>query len=807
MNLLAPGFLIAGVLATAVPIAIFLLWRQRRMPVPFAAMRFLFEAERKHHRRLRTERLIMLALRCLAVIALGAALARPLLERAGLLPGSQRVMLIVIDDSMTAGLVDASGTTVLDGHVATAEQLLDEAGPGDRIGVIRTSRGGEDLLPPSADVASVRTWLRGLAPRPVRSDIPSAMRQLSDAAMRAKAGGGEPAAFLLSEFRAGSADLEDALPDLALPASTALLASQPATDLRANVVVGGVDPIRAVILPGAADGSGQITIRLERHGDLSAGTSRVRIDGEDLPVIEPRTVTWRPGQAEASLDVLLPVTGLDARSLAVSIAVDEDQLPIDDRRAIVLEVRESLRIGLVDRGGFGTDRAIDRLTSGQWYARALRPGGGGQLEVVGLEPAALVPADLRTIDALIVPRPDLLREEGWSAIGEWTQRGGLLLVSPPEELTVHQWADDFLATFNLDWRIDRTAQELAEAVPLATPRGVPSVFTMLAGELEDLVRPVLTTRRLDIEVDGSAEALLTMEDGRPLMLTGWTNADSPAVATIAGSGPAGAGAGSGSGSGAGPSDANPNADPSANPNLTTPSGRGLIALLSTAPSLEWTNLPTKPLMVPLVQEFVREGLGQVRRDAVIRTGDRPTLARFPAADQLITPNDATLAITSDGRPADPLPAPGLYRVRDAAGTELGTFAAVIDPAGSRTETQAADAVQSWLARSGAWTTFDADNPAAALRRSGAATGLATAILLILLLLLVAETLLGRLFSRASRNASGDRASSAGGRGRGDGSILPTLNLQTVGGGGAGGGRGSGIGSGRGSGRGPGGGRR
>lgn len=780
MNLLAPGFLIAGVLATAVPIAIFLLWRQRRMPVPFAAMRFLFEAERKHHRRLRTERLIMLALRCLALVALGAALARPLLESAGLLPGARRVMFIVIDDSMTAALrtpdaVDgAADDTVLAAHVATAERLLDEAGPGDRVGVIRLSRGADDLLPPSADIASVRTWLQGLEARPVRADTPSAMRRLADAALRAKAGGGEPAAFLLSEFRAGSADLDDALPDLALSDGTPLLASPPATELRANVSVASVDPIRAVILPGAADGSGQLTIRLERHGDLPAAESRVRIDGEGLPVTEPRTVTWRPGQSEASLDVLLPVIGLDERSLAVEVVVDDDPLPLDDRRAIVLDVRDTLRIGLVDRGGFGADRAIDRLTSGQWYARALRPGDAGQLEIVSLEPAALVAADLRTIDALILPRPDLLREEGWTAVGEWTRRGGLLLVSPPEELTVHQWADDFLSTFDLDWRIDRTVQTLVDAAPLEVPRGVPSVLTMLAGELEDLVRPVLTTQRLDVDAGAAAEAVLSMEDGRPLMLMSWVEEDVAGVTRA--TNPAARANANANANGSGSAD--PATDDSGDDAPRASAGRGLVALLSTAPSLDWTNLPTKPLMVPLVQEFVREGLGQVRRDAVIRTGDRPRLTRFPAADTLRSPDDLSLPMATDGRPADPLPAPGLYRVRDAAGAEIGAIAAVVDPAAGRTEPQAADAVESWLARSGDWTTLDAGDPGSALRRAGAATGLATTILIILLVLLVAETILGRLFSRASRTTSGERAG-GGGRGRGDGSVLPTLTLQAM----------------------------
>ena len=63
MILSSPGFLLAGVLATAVPLAIFLLWRHRRRPVRWAAMRFLLEAEQARRRRRRLERLLLMAIR------------------------------------------------------------------------------------------------------------------------------------------------------------------------------------------------------------------------------------------------------------------------------------------------------------------------------------------------------------------------------------------------------------------------------------------------------------------------------------------------------------------------------------------------------------------------------------------------------------------------------------------------------------------------------------------------------------------------------------------------------------------------
>ena len=61
MTFVTAGLAVAGVLGMAIPIIIFLLWRQRRTPIEWGAMRFLLEAYRKHRRRLRFEQLLLLA--------------------------------------------------------------------------------------------------------------------------------------------------------------------------------------------------------------------------------------------------------------------------------------------------------------------------------------------------------------------------------------------------------------------------------------------------------------------------------------------------------------------------------------------------------------------------------------------------------------------------------------------------------------------------------------------------------------------------------------------------------------------------
>ena len=73
MSVIHPALLAAGALAVSIPIIIHLLFRRRRKPVVWGAMRFLLEAYRRQRRRLTLEQIILLATRCLIVLLIGAA--------------------------------------------------------------------------------------------------------------------------------------------------------------------------------------------------------------------------------------------------------------------------------------------------------------------------------------------------------------------------------------------------------------------------------------------------------------------------------------------------------------------------------------------------------------------------------------------------------------------------------------------------------------------------------------------------------------------------------------------------------------
>ncbi|MCP3903891.1 MAG: VWA domain-containing protein [Planctomycetes bacterium] len=728
MTFVTAGLALAGVAAVAIPIIIFLLWRQRRQPVEFAAMRFLLEAFRKHRRRLQIEQLLLLAVRCLIPLLLGLALARPVLEAAGILDaGGGRLMYLVVDDGLVSGVRDADGATALDAHVEMAKQLITGLDVGDRVGLVTASRPARAVLdPPSSDHGAVVELLESMRPSRAPSDLGSALDRLAAVLDRLEPDHEQVFVYLLSDFRRGSVALDETLaPALrGLDDRIVLLAPPPAVAAVTNVQIASVEPARSLVLAGATDGSGQLTVRLTRQGPaLDRDVSRVRIAGEGIAHIEPKVVDWQPGEASASVEFVLDFAAQRDRETGVTAEIEDDALPADNERHLVLTLRKQVRIVLLDRRSFGYEPGLDRLTSGQWIRRALAPTDDGPMDVVSVEPAALDEADLRTADVAVLPRPDLLGDGGWPILRRFVDRGGLLIVSPPDDAIVHRWTDHLRADLGLPWQIEREVREEPDGLTLADEQPRSALLRMVSGDLGELTRPIIVHRRLPVDPKRTqADPILVLTDGTPLVVSGRPRGDLD------------------------------------DPGSASPPSRGMIVYLTVAPQMGWTSLPGKPLMVPLWHELVRQGLSAIRSERPVGVGERTPLPVSAAATALIAPDGTRLELDSAARPGSVLEAPGLYGALDRAGQPVGEVAVNVDATSGRTDPQPPASVEAWLGRSGPWSFIDPENVGAHLQRSEIGSPIAGVLLLLVLGLVVLETLLARWFSHAGteRRASGAR---------------------------------------------------
>ncbi len=740
MTLLNGGFLVAGLLAATIPILIHFLFRRRRPPIDWAAMDILLEALRTQERRLKLEQWLLLAARCLLFALAGLALARPVLESASILrPNAKRTVTIVLDDGVAT---QARGSTTAPAFARLKEeaaQLARGLSAGDAVGVVLASRPARALvLPPTTDRDAVARAIESVDASFAATDLAAALRQAADGI--SKDPSGDHVVVIVSDFRQGSLDPASPPPAALVPNSgertPRLFALSPASSELADVAITSVEAQRSI-----DDDSITVTVRLNRSGGGNpAGNVRVVVSADGTSPTAPKQVRFDAGQASARVEfVLRPSTDaqrLGNGAIVASIAGagsgfgagvgsstgptlgDSDALAVNDTHFAIFDARTATRIGIVARRSFGSGAEIEQVPASRWIARALMPIEQPGLEITEIEPASLDVRTIRDLDALILPRPETIPPEVWPELRRFVDRGGLLVVMPSSEANIQRWTDGFVATFGLTWQISSDAPPLESPLTFAAEqplRGNPNgLFGAVDAELPELLRPIEVRRRLEVRNAAPGDAALVLSDNSPFLLVatpGSTDGSSP---------------------------------------------RGLVALATSAPELEWTNLPVKPFMVPFAQELVRRSLTRIGGAARAVVSDRPTVGVRDAAE-LSGPDGRRIPLDRSGLATAALDRPAAWSALDLAGRTVGGVAVNIDPSGTRLMPLPNDAVATWLAPAGPVSFGDATALAGQLAPAKDNVGAAVWLLIAVLVLVVIETLLARWFSHAAsaRGASGD----------------------------------------------------
>ncbi len=225
MSFLAPFFL--GLVALAgVPLLVHLLRRRITRRVEFPALRFLQQTQREHSREHTVRNRWLLLLRLLAVLALVAAVARPM-ARVGGAGHPPLALAIVLDQSMSTGAV-VNGRTVFSTLQERATDLIRELTPADRAWLVTS--GGRVV---AGDAAALTLAVNETTVAEGRGDLPGALQR----ALTLVGAGAprEPVVLLLTDGQRSSAGaLTDSLieaggvpvvvhaPDVALPPNRAV---------------------------------------------------------------------------------------------------------------------------------------------------------------------------------------------------------------------------------------------------------------------------------------------------------------------------------------------------------------------------------------------------------------------------------------------------------------------------------------------------------------------------------------------------------------------------------------------------------
>ncbi len=737
MTFLHAGLAAAGLACVSIPIIIHLLLRRRRRPIEWAAMRFVIEAYKRQRNKLRLQHLILLVARCLVVALLALALGRPVLEAAGVLGGGGRDVYLLIDNGIASGVRGGDGVIALDRHKEVAKGVLGALSGTDRASVIGLGGSAEVIVgSPSSDLDAIARVVDGMGATDSRTDVRGGIAHAANIIAREGAdarGSRRVDVVVVSDFLEGSGDaaraLSASLAELSAETGAAvrLLATRVSGEGAGNVQVIDVRTVNPVVLTGSGGVSKGEVVRVGLRrtgravGEEMTSTVRVRSGGS---VAQTTRVRWRAGQAEAVVSLAVDASGGGDGSShggqVIEARIDRDALDADNVFRMVVGVREALRVGVIARRRFGGFGRADEMGAAEWLALALRPSEGEPIDTVEIEPAGIDGPTLASVDVVFVAAGHLVSEEGWRLIGRFARGGGLVVLMPSAGERVHQWPDAAADALGLDWEVAREVEELGDGGVRLAPgddgSGGDGLLSQIGAELGDLVKPVRVNRMVGVVRMGTGfDAVISLQDGRP-----WVIAGAPGTEQ--------------EGEGA--------------------SERGLVVYMASAPVLSWTDLPARPLMVPLVQEIVRRGYGVAAGSWSFIAGGTVSAPVRSTRLEVVEGGGGSIGLNADGVTSGVVRGGGVWRAVDASGRERGLVAVNPDADGGKTGAQAESVVEAWLAgalgEGGSVEWIDAQDPGAAVRSGEARTPWSRPLLIAALVLALLETGFARWFSYGGR---------------------------------------------------------
>ncbi len=358
--------------AVGLPILIHMLSRQRFQVVPWAAVRFLVTAQKKHKRRI--DRWLLLLLRVLALLLplLGMIAATDWAEpvwqtirpgQAQTTANAPRTHHILVMDCSLSMTADEAGGTRFTKAVGQLEDMVRNANPGDGFTLISMAGGAQAVVPgPSSDVEKVALEVRNLKPTHGTADYASALTLVADTLARSPRNYPRRQVTVFTDLQRSAwsptlpkADSPppDYWPRILPRADVAVVSVAP--DDTDNLTVAGValsDPLPLVDQPTA------VLVQVQNFGRVSRQSVRVEMSvlrpgaaDNAAPVpVGSQVIDVESGKQSSVAFVLDgPNRFRDAGPHLVQVKlIDGDGLPADDTRSLAFEVREGLPCLLVN---------------------------------------------------------------------------------------------------------------------------------------------------------------------------------------------------------------------------------------------------------------------------------------------------------------------------------------------------------------------------------------------------------------------------------------------------------------------------
>lgn len=610
--------LLFGAAAFAIPLILHILNRSRFRTIDWGAMHLLESVVRTNQKRFRLEQLILLLLRCAIPILLACCLAQPVLTGSRTLDRDAPVsVVILLDNSYSMETASEEGTR-FQAAVQAATEMIEAMGRGSEVAVILTGGGPVRLFDqPVFDPQAVSGKLKQVRAGYGASD----MRAALEAALDTLASMSHPRRemILISDFQ--PADWED-VSEQAAAAFRERVAGMEIEPAITFLPVG--DPVPGNICVDSLDFSDralgidqQLNVRanLLNHGSRAVDNARVilRQDGAEAAISQ---VTL---PANAATQVLFPCRFDQAGSHVLEVeVVTDDPLQIDNYYRAAVTVWDRIHVLIVD--GDPSNRPLE--SESEFLSVALTPYTFGRLQLADLVETTTVPysalkaAAFEDVQVVVLTNVPKLNDAQTELLSAYVRGGGALLLFAGNRIDVNWYNTRLFAAGTgllplrfgeARGRIDDVGQ-IAHIAAQHFDHRTLQFFNQPANG--DLSRPEIRQwYRLETAAAGTRPQQLVLahlDNGDPLI-------------------------------------------------VEQSFGAGLVLQVATACDADWSDLPQRPVYVPLMQLLVTNLATQMVPPQNLETG-QPAVMLFETDDaeqavSVLTPEGhrRTVHATSSGR--------------------------------------------------------------------------------------------------------------------------------------------------------------
>ena len=629
----------AAIGAAFIPIILHLLLRRPRI-TPWGSNYLLQIAFAKIQRRRRFEKWLLLALRILAISLVGLAAAGPF-SKSWNTEGQLKERWIIIDDGATSAEITTGGLNVLEELKSEIVRSTQGHTIGDRFALVLSSIPARVLLEPTSSLELVAQAISRVAVKEVPSDIPAAL-ELAFPNQENKSNVRQVEVW--SGFRRGAANLEQPLPSMLKNSSdqVTLITTKPRQS----------QPINQTFLKCFATRSAGeleeknkhvVKAKVGREGFLEQATNQVLFQNTKNEIVATSDVRWNTNSTESEFEVKVQLAGGEQQGIQATL--QEDAQPLDNKIFVTLDSTDNPKVTILGRKSL--EQGVENLPASSWIMRAIESTGMGVQET-DAETISIRPPTLS--DTIILTRPDLVDQAGWSWLQNYAKNGGTLIITPATESMQQNWAADVERLLQVPIRSQIEIKTGEYRLSKKQPRGGP--LSLLGPELDVLCEPIHIQKYLPLETtDAAAQSALLFENGNPMVC--WAKPKK---------------------------------------------GNGIIVVVGVSPVLSWSDLPVKPLMVPFFQELIRGGRLLASEQQEIQTGSIVSLGSMAAGGVFIPPSQsgaATIELDQNGQSQSRVLVPGLWTLQTKS-NRTQTFAVNLSPTAASIQPITNAALQSWF---------------------------------------------------------------------------------------------------------------